>query len=388
MKIGFLLPTIFASKSVYPGRIFAPLSLAVDTVQGLRKNGHEVTVFSVPDFPAGEPVITANFEYFKNNTPIHKLRNELLIDRKVRTDEVLKRNFELAVTCKAYEFAQAQKIDIIHSYHDFVFISHYFQDLFKTKTVYTIHDPLPPEGVFEYLEYTKFASHNYISISNFQRQSKLKLNFADTIYHGVNLSDFEFSDKSSDYLLFMGRLVPEKGLHHAIATALSTNMQLEIGTQFPDHNHEDVYFTSQIKPYLDNPLIGEPGMVSGKDKVLLYKQAQALLFPIGWEEPFGMVMIEALACGTPVIAFNRGSVAEVIQDGVTGFIIDPDNNDRSGKGKWIIKKQGVEGLVEAVKRIGEIDRNVCRKYVEDHFTVDLMVKKYEKTYKQILNSKL
>jgi len=116
-----------------------------------------------------------------------------------------------------------------------------------------------------------------------------------------------------------------------------------------------------------------------------YQKAQALIFPIQWEEPFGLVMVEAMSCGTPVIAYNRGSVAEIVKDGVTGFIVDPDDTDRPGKGSWTIKKQGVEGLVEAVKRIGEIDRAAARKHVEEKFTMDAMVAGYERAYKKLLS---
>ncbi len=99
-----------------------------------------------------------------------------------------------------------------------------------------------------------------------------------------------------------------------------------------------------------------------------------------------MVMIESMACGTPVIAYNRGSVAEIVRDGITGLIIDPDDVDRPGKGSWIIKKQGIEGLVEAINRIDDIDRNACRKHVQEDFSVEKMVEGYERVYKRVLNS--
>ena len=118
-----------------------------------------------------------------------------------------------------------------------------------------------------------------------------------------------------------------------------------------------------------------------------------MLFPILWEEPFGMVMIEAMSCGTPVIAFNRGSVSEIVKDGVTGFIIDQDNENRSNKGKWIIKKKGVEGLTEAINKIYNMDnreydqmRHNCRRHVEENFTVEKMVDGYEGVYNRILNN--
>ena len=255
--------------------------------------------------------------------------------------------------------------------------------------MYTLHDPLPkkPRDLTYWL-YAKYAHHDYVSISNaFRRNAELKLHFVDTVYHGLNLAAIPYRDSVGDYLLFMGRMVPEKGLHFAIAAAIATKTPLEIGTHFPGENETNPYFDKGIQPYLSNPLIKEPGMVTNHKKMSLYGGAKALLFPIGWEEPFGMVLVEAMACGTPVIAYNRGSVAEIVKDGVTGFIIDPDDTDRSGKGTWVIKKQGVEGLVEAIKRIGEIDRVNCRKHVEEKFSVEKMVEGYENVYKKILQKR-
>src|SRR3989344_3334842 len=384
MKMGFLLPTFFASSALFPNRIFAPKLLARDTIDGLVKNGHEVFVFSTPDFETKGTLIPGDISYQQKNLPYFKLRNEHPGDRSVRTDEVLKRNFELSVTAQAFAYDRKHQLEIIHSYHDFVFTPHYFEEVAQIPTVYTLHDPLPPENSFEYAEFQKFSAHCYVSISMSQQRSSLKLNFVNTVYHGIQLDDFPFQAAASDYILFMGRLVPEKGLHSAIDVAISENIRLEIGTQFPDHEKEDSYFVTKVKPFLENPLIAEPGMVNGADKLLLYKQARALLFPIEWEEPFGMVMIEAMACGTPVIAYNRGSVAEVVKDGVTGFIIDPDDAERPGKGNWIIKKSGIAGLTDAGQRISEIDRVACRRHVEEKFTVAQMVKGYEAVYLKAL----
>ena len=126
-------------------------------------------------------------------------------------------------------------------------------------------------------------------------------------------------------------------------------------------------------------------MMESSDLAKFYQNACAFLFPIHWEEPFGLVMIEAMACGTPVIAYNRGSVSEIVRDGVTGFIIEEEDRGNQGnRGNWVIKKTGIEGLVEAIKRIGEIDRASCRRHVEENFTMEKMVEGYEKVYKKIL----
>lgn len=381
MKIGFLLPTLFASQSFFPDRIFAPVSLAHDTINGLVAKGHDVYVFSTPDFVTDGKLIGGDVEAYRKKLEYHKLQRVGERERDIRNDEVWKRSFELSTTSQAYAVAQKEKLDVIHSYHDFLFTPHYFEELTGISTVYTLHDPLPSEGSFEYHEMHKFAHHRYVSISNSQRQSQLKLNFVDTVYHGVRLSEFPYSEKQLGYLLFMGRLTREKGLHTAIQVALKTKHPLEIGTNFPLEFTGDSYFEEEIKPYLDDPLIHEPGMAHGDKKMLLYKDARALIFPIEWEEPFGMVMIEAMACGTPVIAYGRGSVPEIVSDGKTGFVVSPE--------------RGVDGLVEAVDRIYTMSeqeyqllRYNCRKHVEEKFTVERMVEGYEKVYKYVVSGKL
>lgn len=367
MKIGFLLPTVFASHTLFPERIFAPGSLARDTINELVKRGHQVWVFSTPDFETRGILVPGDIEPFEKKFPYDKLKHAQEDERRIRYDEVWKRSFEISLVTEAYKWARKERFDLMHSYHDFLFTPHYIEDITQIPTVYTLHDPLPPEGSFEYHEFAKFAHHRYVSISNAQRRSSLKLNFAGNVYHGVNLADFPFQKDPSDYLLFMGRPIQEKGLQWAIQAALATNMKLEIGTHFPGTEKQTPYFQKEIAPYLTNPLIGEPGIVAGGDKMLLYKQAQALLFPITWEEPFGMVMIEAMACGTPVIAYRRGSVPEIVRDGKTGFIVD-----------------NLDGMVEAIGRIREIDRAACRKHVEENFTVEKMVKGYESAYARII----
>lgn len=370
MKIGFLLPTLFASKKLYPDRIFAPGDLARDTINGLVALGHDVFVFSTPDFDTKGTLIPGDIRPFEEKLLYSKLERVSKDEAQIRNDEVWKRTFEIAVTAKAYEVAKKEHLDIMHSYHDFLFTPHYIEDLTGVPTVYTLHDPLPEAGSFEYYSMDKFKNHRYVSISDSQRVSALKLNFVDTVYHGVNAENFPFSQKELGYLLFMGRLTKAKGLHTAIQVALRAGLPLEMGTNFPNEFAGDAYFEKEIKPFLDNPLIHEPGMVHGDDKMLLYGRAKALLFPIEWEEPFGMVMIEAMACGTPVVAYNRGSVAEIVEDGVTGFIVR--------------EKEGIDGLLAAVGRLGEIDRAACRKHVEEKFTIEKMVQGYESVYKKTL----
>lgn len=386
MRIGLLFPTIYASQVLYKDRIFAPRELLTNLSNSLVSRGHEVSVFSTPDFKTNAKLVGISLDGVIKPLHISKFRN-IEEDRKEWLDsEFAKRNFELNVTIKAFEYVRQDKIDLLHCYHDSsLFFTHYFHSLFDFPVIYSLHDPLPPLECFEYSELSKFKTHMYISLSEQMRKSNLKLNFIANIKHGIDVNHFSFSEQSSGYLLFMGRLIPEKGLHTAITASIRANSRLKIGTQFfKEDEKANTYFINKVKPYLKNSLIGKPRMFNDEEKRLSYQQAKAFIFPIEWEEPFGMVMIEAMACGTPVIAYNRGSVSEILRDGLTGFIIDPDSEDRPGKGTWVIKKQGIEGLVEAIQRIGEIDRRACRKHVEDNFTVEKMGEEYEKLYTKII----
>ncbi|MBI3379850.1 glycosyltransferase family 4 protein [Candidatus Gottesmanbacteria bacterium] len=390
MRIGILIPTLYMSDK-YKDMIFAPKELVLSLSDGMVARGHDVYLFTAPDVATKAKLVAGDPKLLEDDIFDEKLKNAPVDKVKWGTFYNHKHNFELDITTKAYKMGMAKKLDIIHSYHDMA--AHFFNDLTGMATVYTLHDPIPtdPKGLAYWL-YQKYSSHNYISISNAFRntEGKLNLNFVGTVYHGIDLNNYSFQEVPSDYLLFMGRLVPEKGLDHAIAAALSLNMRLEIGSNFPDKDDQSDYFLEKIKPHLQNPLILEPGIVSSDNKIILYKQARTLLFPILWEEPFGMVMVEAMACGTPVVAYARGSVPEIVQDGVTGFIVNSQDSDK--RGDWIVKKTGIEGLVEAVQRLNTLSgddykkmRISCRKVVEEKFTVKKMVVGYEQVYQRILN---
>src|SRR3989344_5749149 len=390
MRIGLLFPSVYGSPALYGKKMFAPRELLSFLADGLVKRQHEVFVFSTQDFPTTAQIISTPVHSIANPLPYSKFRGLPQVEQVLLESEFAKRNFELNTILNAFKYAREQKLDILHVYHDSsLFLSHYFQELVNVPVVYSLHDPLPPPHTFEYQELERFSQHHYIAISQSQKVSLLTLNFAGTVYHGMPLNEFSYQKAAADYLLFMGRLIPEKGLDQAIAACLGLNMRLEIGTQFPDREHESDYFKGKIKPYLTNPLIGEPGVVDGENKQRLYQGAKALLFPISWEEPFGLVMVEAMACGTPVIAYNRGSVPGIVKDGVTGFIVEPAESDTTYKTykaytSYTIKKRGIPGLVEAIKRIGEIDRQACRRHVEENFSVEKMTLGYEEVYKDMI----
>ncbi|MBI1919349.1 glycosyltransferase family 4 protein [Candidatus Microgenomates bacterium] len=382
MKIGLLLPSIYMHEQFGKNRIFAPGKLGKTLVDGLVEKGHEVFFYTAPGVQSRAAVVPGDEAVLKPDISYYLFRNRSEEERKYTTAEIQKRDFEYALTLTAYKDALKGKLDIIHSYHDFG--AHYFNEFAQFPTVYTLHDPMPLSDVtVEYHRLKLFSHHPYISISDAQRKN-FPINFVATVYHGLNLNEYAYGEGRGGYLIHFGRILEDKGTHFAIDAAKQTGIPLRIASSSVRANISQGYYEKKIKPQVDGKRVSEVGFLEGKEKSDYIGNALAFILPLQWDEPFGLVMIEAMACGTPVIAYNRGSVSEIVRDGVTGFIIDPDDEDRPGKGSRVIKKRGVEGLVEAVKRIGEIDRAICRKHVEENFTVEKMVEGYEKAYKRIL----
>jgi len=200
-----------------------------------------------------------------------------------------------------------------------------------------------------------------ITISNAQRKNYPDLNYLATVYNGVDMDKFSFNNSPYDYLLMMGSVGRHKNQGSAIKTAKALGKKLILAGKIRDKD----YF-EELKKDIDGERIKWIGELNFEEKVKLYQEAEAFLFPIKWEEPFGLVMIEAMACGTPVIAFNHGAIPEVVVDGLTGYVIENDSQ-----------------MIEAVGKIGSISRKACRECVEKNFTVKKMVDNYEKVLLQL-----
>lgn len=387
MRIGLALPSVYASKELFPDKIFAPLELATSLTNGLVDAGHDVRVYSAPDMETRARLVSAPLDGIKSPRPYYKFR-ELDGDwRKMLELEFPKHAFEMQLITHAFDDLASGQIDVLHMYMDSsLFYGQYMADLVRKPVVFTLHDPLPPSGSFEFEQFSRFAKHSFVSISNAQRHSALTLHFVDTVYHGIDTALYDYDGPLTQEYLFIGRLIPEKGLEDGVKACVVSNATIQVASHFPAP-HESQYVDTILSPLFEYPHLKKIGMVTDGEKVRVLGHSKALLFPIKWEEPFGMVLIEAMACGTPVIAYNHGSVPEIVVDGVTGFIVDSDDGyTNRHTGSWIIKKRGVEGLVEAMKRIGEIKRTTCRSHVQENFSNKNMVKNYEKVYSKLINS--
>jgi glycosyltransferase involved in cell wall biosynthesis len=255
----------------------------------------------------------------------------------------------------------ANRFDVIHSHIDYW--SFPFARLTSVPTVATMHGRLDVEELHPV--YARYRSMPLVSISDAQRTPLPLMNWVDTIYHGLPRDLLRFSPGPGKYLAFLGRISPEKRPDLAIEVARRVGIPLKLAAKVDAVDRD--YFQTVIKPLLSAPDIEYIGEIGESEKSEFLGNALAFMFTIDWPEPFGLAMIEALACGTPVIARPCGSIPEVIRHGATGFIV-----------------KSVEEMVAAVRDIGKLAREECRREFENRFTVEIMVDRYEQVYRQLI----
>jgi glycosyltransferase involved in cell wall biosynthesis len=317
----------------------------------LVRRGHEVTLFASGDSDSSADLVPGVEKALRE----HLSRDELVL---------LGAPLHLALLSEV--FGQAEQFDIIHSH-----IDHWafpMTRLVDVPAVHTIHGRLDVPGLDDL--FGPYPEVPLVSISDSQRRpfAHLDLTWAATVYNGTPVQDLTFQPEAGEYLAFLGRLADEKRPDRAIEIAKRVGMPLKIAAKVDPHDRE--YFEQEIEPLLDHPLIEFLGEVDDRGKDELLGGAYATLFPIDWPEPFGLIMTESMACGTPVIAMRHGSVPEVMVNEVTGFICE-----------------SVDEMVEAVTRVNQIDRQACRRHVEKNFSVEAMTDGYEAVYRQLTGTR-
>ncbi len=360
LKIATMVTGHFATPPP-KGIVYAPMDIAVEISEGLVKKGHRVDFYGPEGTKVkGTNVVSAGLK------ALNQPEGETITKRKNVGNAEINKIFNLwDQYLLAKMFAEAEKgtYDLLHI-HPLdralpLALSHPNVQVF-----YTIHDPIYS---WRTQIFSMFSSPNqhYVSISNAQRAAAPGLNYAATVYNGVTMDSFPFSEEHDDYLLFVGRIQPEKGVAEAIEVARMTNDKLLIIG--PPVTGE--YWDKKIAPYLDDK-IQYLGFVPREKLFKYYKRAKATLVPIQWEEPFGLVITESMACGTPVIAFERGAVPELIVNGETGFII---------------KENNLNAMADAVQKIDTIKRADCRTHVEKNFSTQHMIDRYEETFLKVIS---
>jgi glycosyltransferase involved in cell wall biosynthesis len=303
--------------------------------------GHQVTLFA-----SGDSVTRASL------VPVWPAALRL---GKPRVDPVI------AQTVSLQEVAErASDFDIIHFHTDWTHLP--LLSKLAIPFLTTMHGRLDLPGLSALIR--RFPDAPFVSISESQRGPLPEANWVGTVHHGMPPDLLRPGDGSGGYLAFLGRLSPEKGAEAAIRLARGANMPLRIAAKVP--RDASRYFKERIEPYIDGGLIRFVGEVRDDQKQAFLGNASALLFPIDWPEPFGLVMIEAMACGTPVIAFRRGSVPEVLEDGTSGFVVE-----------------GETEAAAALSRIRELDRHLVRQAFERRFAVRRMTRGYLRVYADV-----
>lgn len=261
-----------------------------------------------------------------------------------------------------------------------------FVPFIRKPVLVTLHSPFQINNLDRYFkDFREIANKlSYVSISNNQRLPVLGLNFIKTVYHGIDVNEFPFNEAGGEYVLWVGRGIPEKGIDVGIEAMNKTGKK----------SHVFVASRSKHLPWLKKVLQSASEQVVIQNDiprhrlVQEYRGAKLFLLPIQWEEPFGLVIIEALATGTPVVAYARGSIPEIMKDGETGFLVNPSEGDI--RGDWIVKKTGVEGLCEAIEKIYSLSdyeykelRRKCRVHVEQNFRIEKEVEEYKEVYRKL-----
>ena len=344
MRVGMIAPPWFPLPPQRYGGIEFVVSLLTE---GLVKHGHDVTLFA-----SGDSRTRADLSFIFAQAPFEQIENG--------------GHLEVVHSLAAYK--RAKEFDVIHDHDGLASraMGALVHSLLGTPVVATLHGPADATTV----EMLSSLRHDlaFIAISDYQRNGFPDLHFVGTIPNAVDVEHMPFQAEKDDFFLFIGRMSEDKGAHNAIEVARRLDSRLIMAGKV-NEGPERAYYAERVEPYLSDR-IHFRGEVDHETKMELYKRAKCTLFPIQWPEPFGLVMIESMACGTPVIAMRHGSVPEVMEHGRTGFIVDT-----------------VDEMVEAAKHIDEIDPAECRKAVEERFGIDHFVVQHEAAYEQLLRER-
>jgi glycosyltransferase involved in cell wall biosynthesis len=314
--------------------------------EALVQMGHEVTLFA-----SGDSVTSANLvSVVPRGLRLDRDKPDPLVWHTIMMDRVLK---------------SVHSFDIIHFHTDVLQLA--LVGHCKTPALSTAHGRLDVADLKSL--FSCFPDHPMVSISNSQRAPLPWLNWRATVHHGLPLGLYSLHEAPQDYFAFVGRISPEKRADRAIEIARACGKPLRIAAKVDAA--DQAYFESTIEPLLDDPLVSFEGEIGDGAKNDFIGNALALLMPIDWPEPFGLVMIEAMACGTPVIAYGSGSVPEIIDHGVTGFVVENQAQ-----------------AIAAARNIGQIDRRRCRQVFEQRFAARVMARRYLDVYRELADARM
>ena len=341
MKIAQVAPLF---ESIPPRGYGGSERIVSHLTEELVRQGHDVTLFA-----SGDSVTSAHL------VPVCR--------RSLRLDERCVDQMAHHILMLERVMQRAEEFDVIHFHVDYLHFP--LSRRMRTPHVTTLHGRLDIPDLTAL--YDEFSEMPVVSISDSQREPLPHANWVATVYHGVPEDMYALQPGPGRYFAFLGRISPEKRVDRAIEIAKRLDIPIRIAAKVDNVDRE--YFKARIEPMLDDPLVEYIGEIGEVEKGAFLGHARALLFPIDWPEPFGLVMIEAMACGTPVIAYRRGAVSEVIEDGVTGFIVD-----------------GQADAMELAARVSQLDRARCRAVFERRFSARRMTQDYVKVYERLIEA--
>lgn len=373
MRIGLVVPHIFMHRQILPHVIFSPGQLALTLANGLHALGAQVTLFTPGPVDTNATNITADLTYFEQELAARGDTYIELLKKHPLTFITLARQVQSELIAKAYSLANDNRLDIVHIYTNEEDTALPFATLCKKPVVFTHHDPF--NFLVKYKNvFPKYASVPWLSVSYAQRTGMPpETNWVANIYHGIEGNLLRpVKNPSSDYVVYAGRIIQPKGVHLAIEAAKRAGVPLKIaGRHYA--GKKDEYWREYIEPRLGDGVEYVGFIKDNHQKRQLLGNARALIMPSLFDEPFGMVAIESLACGTPVVGLDSGAIPEVVKDKLTGFVIAKTQNEAST----------VASIAQAIKNVTSLDRNACRRDFEQRFTAQRMCQEHFTAYKTL-----
>lgn len=382
LRVGLVVPHIFMQDDILPDVIFSPGGLALELCDELLAQNVAVTLFSPGAVTTKANNITADLSGFKTELDLRGDTYLDLLKKHPLTFITLARQVQAELIARAYQMANEDLLDIIHVYTNEEDIAFPFAQFCKKPVVFTHHDP------FNFLagyraNFPKYKKLNWLSISDDQRKTMPKdTNWRATVYNALSEKEWpEQSIEKEAYVAYFGRIIEPKATHLAIKAVQKYNqtaaqpLKLKLAGKHYSDEQKKSYWDTTIRPLLEDPNIEFVGFVKGNQaKQQFLSRAKALIVPSTFNEPFGMVMIEALACSTPLIGLNSGAIPEVIQDGKTGFLVEKSEDETTT----------IQGLAHALEKVEVINPQTCRQDFLDRFTMKQMASQHKEIYKKLV----
>ncbi len=392
MKIALIAPHIFMHEEILPRVIFSPGHLSLNLAQALAGLGHELTLFTPGPVAVKPPVknFQADLSLFQAELKQRGYGYLKLLKKHPLVYISLARQVQAEIIAQAYELANQGQFDLVHVWCNEEELALINARFCHKPVVFSHHEPFNFLAKYRSI-FDKYQHLNWVSLSLSQRQtlaqSKQKVNWVGNVYHGLDQQLYQFNHQPADYWLYFGRIIQPKGVHLAIEAALKAGKKLKLaGKHYADHK-KDRYWQKKIKPLLAKhpqqlEYLGFVKSQQAKQKLL--GAAQVLLMPSTWQEPFGLVMIEALACGTPVVGFDQGAIPEVLQELSPKLVVKYLQPAQAGAKQSFKNQLNVANLIKAAYQAESFSREKCRSYFETNFSLEKMAQGYEQVYAKLI----